>query len=411
MKARIGSMRHVMAALLATTIGACDSALPINGDKDKDDTVTSSGSTDGTGAKSIEMDMPTDSTGKDGSANFAISGATNGLSLAEQTSIAVDSTTTIDSAKVAIRNIKIKASHQLSDDERTLKAELKTLEKAEKSENKSTERRLEQQKKTIEAEFEVAKEAAKTDEEKLEAKQKLKTAMLAIEVEKAAAEAQFEAAKTKREAAKDKNVRWGGPFMFDAVAGTLDQSFPQIELTDGSYRRIEFKLHVARDLEADDPMLNKSVYIAGRVVKAGVEVPFEVSCSASEELRLTAKTGLKIAAGVSNNVMLVLDAKAWLMGIVLSNGVISSDGVIRINESENKAIFKQFRYNMRSMTKFGKDEDGNGEVASAESSGDGVESVTELETESESYETESQKEDESSADDDEKESENESDDK
>jgi|GEM_PF-1488178 len=387
-----------VAAVLALMLGACDGALPAMDGDDADKGTTANGSSSKGSVATIGVDVPEDSTGKEGSANLSISGATSGLSLADS-SIAVDASTSIDTARIAIRNVKIKTSTEHSAEEKALKEELKRTALEEKIENRAVERKLEQQKKDAEKDYEIAKESAKTDAQKLAAKQQFKAALRAIEVEKAASEAEFEAAKAAREAAKDKNVRWGGPFMFDAVAGTLDQPFPAIDLTDGSYRRIEFKLHVARDLEADDPMLNKSVLITGRVTKAGVEVPFEVSCSGSEELRLTAKTGLKIAGGVSNNLMLVLDAASWLKGVDLATATVATDGVIRVNESENKLLYKLFRFNMRSMTRFGKDDDSNGKIASSEASGDGSESVAELEEESDSDEVEEEKA-EKSADDD-----------
>lgn len=63
------------------------------------------------------------------------------------------------------------------------------------------------------------------------------------------------------------NVMFKGPYELDLLDSTdaLTQTIGEVDVPDGSYRDIRFKLHKSKELETTDDLYNRSLYAAGYI--------------------------------------------------------------------------------------------------------------------------------------------------
>ena len=338
-----------------------------------DSTITSAASGGGgTGTDvSIPLSVPSDSTGALGTAIFSFqNGATESLNLAAP-QLDIGNGIVITTAKMSIRSIKLKSEVSRTSEEKAMKAKEREEAEKETAETKAPQeefkKRLELEKKQLEIELEAA--TTELDRKALEAT--WETAKSGYEAEMATMKKAFEDAKAAREGSRDKNIRWIGPYVFDALTGLLDQDLAPTSVVDGSYKRIEFKLAPSNSVLATDPLINRSFVVAGTVVVNGVVTPYMVSFGGTEEIRLGGSGHAKIIPDVSNSLVMAFDLTHLFDGVDLSSASVDKLGVITIDEDHNASQLEKLRKNLRSKSRFGKDVDGDGAIATSEVAGNG----------------------------------------
>jgi hypothetical protein len=299
-------------------------------------------------------------------------------------------------AQVNIASIKIKADSQHSEAEkeieRTLKAERKALEADAEASMQEFETRME----AAEQEHEALIEAAETDEDKESAKSAWEAQKAILEAEKSTLHQDMEDQLSTKETEIDKNVKLKGPYTFDLLTGTVSEELPKIELLDGSYKRIEFKMKPLRGEDASNPMLNHSALIIGTYQGQG----FEIRLNQEEKFRLMGAGAMQFVAGESNQIAIVFDVSAWMSGVDFAGAEVDPlSNLILVDDQHNPTIYQLVKKNLKSKTRFGKDDDGDGELESDEEAGDGEEGAEELELEEEAEEMEDEENEADESDD------------
>jgi hypothetical protein len=358
---------------------------------------TSSSGTAGTGSagKSLATDTPTDSTGAFARLNLAFGTAASSPSALMLTGvpgdpISVGNGATITDARVNIKSIKIKANKERGSEEKALKDHLDEAKKTEEKNHEAEKGAIEKSKDDVEKKYEAMMEAAPTKEERNTIKDQMKTEMLVLEQDKAELEKVREQEEETYEAEHDSNLKWRGPFVYDLVKQTVNPELPAVDLLDGSYRRIEFKVKPSREAEETDSLLNKSIFITGSVVKAdGTTESFEVALSVNKEFRLSGLGGVVLDSSAENSMKIAFDPAAWFAGIDLSVVAAGADGIIHVDGSNNLEIMAAISLNIVKSTRFGSDKDHDGKLGEDESEGDGTDGIAHDEAEQKIKELES----------------------
>jgi len=171
---------------------------------------------------------------------------------------------------------------------------------------------------------------------------------------------------------RDKSTKFHGSYVYDAIAGAIEGDVPTVDLNDGSYRRIEFKLK--RNVSADDsdPLLGNVFVIMGHYTKPGATeaTPFEINWHSAMNFRLKGDSAFKVESEGESKLSIVFDVQKWFEGVDLSNATID-EGVIHINKSSNKEIMRQLRKNIKVNTRFGKDTSVESKTDAFETAGQG----------------------------------------
>jgi len=91
-------------------------------------------------------------------------------------------------------------------------------------------------------------------------------------------------------------VQFRGPYQIDLLDdGTpLSQTIGDAFVPDGLYKELRFKLHKSEDLQADDKLFDRSIYIEGTIG----EVPFIFWHDTSENLDVGKSTGVLVQDGM-----------------------------------------------------------------------------------------------------------------
>lgn len=175
----------------------------------------------------------------------------------------------------------------------------------------------------------------------------------------------------ERDQVRDKSTKFHGPYVFDAIAGKIEGDAPSVDLNDGSYRRIEFKMKRNVTAADADPLLGNVFVIKGTVAKGEESVPFAITWHSSMNFRLKGDKALKVEPENDAKLSIVFDLDKWFDGIDMTSAEVSADGVIYINKKSNHQLMKQLRKNIKMNTRCGKDKDGNGKIDENETEGQG----------------------------------------
>jgi hypothetical protein len=172
---------------------------------------------------------------------------------------------------------------------------------------------------------------------------------------------------------RDKAMKFAGPYVYDFVAGALVGDAPKVDVNDGSYRRIEFKLRPNFDVADSDKLFGQALVVTGSFKNGDADaVPFAVEVHNAMNLRIAGDAGAQVAAGAENKLGVVFDLKAWFEGVDLAAAEVDEEtGTILIDNKHNKDIFQAFRKNVKTKSSFGKDKDGDGKIAADETTGTG----------------------------------------
>lgn len=362
-------------------------------DAAKEDTAVEESSTNGGGSvgstSKVSSDKPADSTGAFANLKIefgTVSDAATALNLAGEAanSIDVGGGVVITEGRINIKSIKVKANKERSDEEKALKKAFEADMEAAEAASEGDKKQVEELEASIEQKYEPLFEDAASKEDKLALRDQMKAELAEVELQKAAMEAIKEAKFEDLEAEKDGNLKWRGPFVYDLVNKTVDPALPTVDVLDGSYRRIEFKVKPARHLTETDSMINKSVFLAGTVAVGEVSTGFEIALKVEKEFRLSGLDSLVLDAAADNTMAIAFDPKAWLTGVDLASATVGADGIIHVDEANNIELLKVISLNIVKSTRFGKDEDHDGKLGSDEEKGDGEDGMAEEEKESDS---------------------------
>lgn len=350
-------MKHIRAliciSLLFVVVGCSKKA---DDSKDADDTLN-----DG---EVITNSQPSDSTGAEGSVALGFGSTSESLSLTEgeAASVKIGDSIVIDQALLNIAKIKLKADVTPSDEEKALDQKEADEEKVAASEVEATaEAALADDADAKPSDTpERSSDGATTGKEKRDAQR----AKIAAKKDELAAK---EKAQLDKELQSDKSAKFAGPYLFNAVTGEVEGDLPAVDVTDGSYRRIEFQLKRS----FDDRMLGDVMYIHGTVAKDGAEVPFEIEWQVALNFRLSGTGAFQVAPGADNKLAIRLDLAKWFDGVDLTQATVDADGTIYVNKTSNHDVMKQLHKNIKASCRFGKDGDGDGKLATTESAGEG----------------------------------------
>ncbi len=146
-------------------------------------------------------------------------------------------------------------------------------------------------------------------------------------------------------------VAFRGPYALDLLdeTGALDQSIGNAEIPIGVYEELRFKLHKTRDVGENDPLYDRSIFVAGTIDG----VPFEMWHDTSENLDVGKSTGVVVDEnGVSVSVSFSIDQFLNSeVQIDLSQAVdTNEDGLIQINpddDDDNKDIADALKDNIK----------------------------------------------------------------
>ncbi len=175
-----------------------------------------------------------------------------------------------------------------------------------------------------------------------------------------------------KEKARDPAIRFGGPFVFDALAGKLEGSAESAALPDGSYRRIEFKVRRTFDVVESDPLFGNAAIVKGTFTKDGAAVPFTIEIRNAMNFSLAGEKALAIVPSADTSLGLSFDLTKWLEGVDFSVAEIdTASGEVLIDVQHNQTLLKKVRSNMKTASRFGKDADGDGKIATDEAAGEG----------------------------------------
>jgi hypothetical protein len=369
-------------SVLAAALTNCGLELPKDEEANPADTEEVSASTPASGAGTqgsttttteVTAVAPTDSTGQETKVALALGAvkeatvALHGFALAEPT-LDSGSGIVLEHAMFNIAAVKLKAPSDADEAE-------KALEKLQKEqEKKIREEDEEALKKTREWEAEFKKQiaAAESVEKKAEIKAEMDKKVSELKGERAKKEKELAKERLAAEEKKDKTMKWKGPYLYDAVKGTSTPALPSVELTDGSYRRIELRLMPYRDGANNDPLLNHSFYLAGTVTVGSVQRTFSVSYHGTETVKIAGSGTLPMKAGESNTLALAFEPKAWFTGVDFAQASLESDGSILIDQDANKDLLQVIRKNIKGTLRCAKDDDGDGKIEIKQAAGDGA---------------------------------------
>jgi len=138
-------------------------------------------------------------------------------------------------------------------------------------------------------------------------------------------------------------VQYRGPFELDLLVGgsALSQTVGNINLKDGTYTVLRFKLHKSRDWLPSSKLYDRSIYLAGSIDGNN----FEFWHDTSENLDLENSAGIIVSGGIAN-VDVTFDIDQFLSSLHQIDLTLATDGdedgLIEINPD---------------------DDDGNGDIA------------------------------------------------
>jgi hypothetical protein len=146
-------------------------------------------------------------------------------------------------------------------------------------------------------------------------------------------------------------VNFRGPYQLDLLNGSdaLSQTIGEVEIPNGMYKEVRFELHKDKDVEASNPLYDRSIYLKGTING----IPFEMWHDTSENFDIGRSTGVEVK---DNKVELVvnfsldqfLSSKHQIDLTQAKDG--DGDGLIEINskdEDGNKELADLLKENIK----------------------------------------------------------------
>lgn len=93
-------------------------------------------------------------------------------------------------------------------------------------------------------------------------------------------------------------IQFRGPYQIDLLDGTdaITQTIGDVVVPDGMYKEMRFKFHKDEDLQSNDELFDRSIYIAGTIDGT----PFVFWHDTSENLDVGRTTGVEVSGNVVN---------------------------------------------------------------------------------------------------------------
>lgn len=273
-------------------------------------------------------------------------------------------------ARINIAKIKIKPEEEEDEAEVEQESEFKAMREAREEDIKEQKASLEAQMEDIKKSYEEQIENATTEAAKDSLEAAKDNEIVALEEALAAQHKAIEDEIDAYEEQHDADLKWKGSFVFDLLTNTVSPEIPSVTVLDGTYRRIEFEVKPNRVLDAADPLLNHSVYIAGTVSLNGNSVPFTYALRLSEEFKIRGPQGATVQPDVANSLVISFNPSLWFTGVDFSGATQDAAGTIVIDENSNTKLLDSVKERIKDSAEFGKDEDGDGELEDEESSDD-----------------------------------------
>ncbi len=347
--------RLALSALLAT-LAACGA------DTDDDKTADPAKTT----AATDDESTPTDGTGNTGKATLGF-GTSGALALEGDTAAAagiVSGDCTITSGFASIGAIKVKVAKEST-------AKDVEIHKADLEDDKAANAELD----AADTEAEAAAAALAIDEAtkgdkaaKMKAVKQAKAKKLAEKKTELRAKLKDRHDKAK---SRDRATRFDGPFVLDLMTGKLVGDKPAVDLPDGSYRRIEFKLRPNFDVEEANPLFARALVVSATCVKGAATVPVEIEIHHALNFRMRGDAALAVSKGGDAKIGIVFDVKRWFEGLDLTGGTLNADGVVVVNRGQNRELWQQIRKNVKMRSVFGHDKNADEKIAADEKIGEG----------------------------------------
>lgn len=169
------------------------------------------------------------------------------------------------------------------------------------------------------------------------------------------------------EAKSDPATKFVGPYVFDAISGTIDGGPIKADVTDGSYRRIQFQLKRNFSVAETEPLLGNVFALKGAVKVGDKTYNLEIHWPIALNFRLASDTAFKVAPGEDNTLGISLDMTKWFDRIDWSSAEVDeASNTIFVDKNTNQSIMRVLQSNMKTAVKCGKDEDKDGKLKPAE---------------------------------------------
>ena len=211
----------------------------------------------------------------------------------------------ITEARISVGMIKIKSTVEESKEEAEVKKAAFENMRSVHEDLFSGLNNLEQ-----EAEVDMSQMARYVEEQVVKARAEAKEAL----------EREYKNAKEarKKEQELDSSIKVAGPFVIDLLSGTSTPPIEDIEIVDGTYKRIEFRLEkYFSESEKEDPLNGNVFYIKGYFTdEEGEKAEFSLISDQTEFLKLVTDKGFKLQEEQESFAVL-FDLNKWFNGIDL----------------------------------------------------------------------------------------------
>lgn len=152
-------------------------------------------------------------------------------------------------------------------------------------------------------------------------------------------------------------IEFEGNFIVDLLTGTSTPDFGLASLPTGIYEEIEIEM---------DPILEdgNTIFILFEYtpdVVGAEKMTIEFSSARELEFELESENGFQLDGINIDQILILFDLDLLIAGIDLANATPNEDGVIRITESSNQALFEQITTNLDHVLEAGEDDDDDGE--------------------------------------------------
>ncbi|MCX2744122.1 hypothetical protein OO013_09610 [Mangrovivirga sp. M17] len=155
---------------------------------------------------------------------------------------------------------------------------------------------------------------------------------------------------------ENEEVEFEGQFVVDLINGTSTPDFGIASLTPGIYEEMEIEM---------EPILDGgySIYVSFEFVNANDEVvTVEYGNSDELEFEIENDNGFLIDAGVTNQMLVLLNLDALFAGVDLNTAGVDIDGIVRINSNSNSDLAVEIASNLDQILEAGEDDDDDGEI-------------------------------------------------
>ena len=170
---------------------------------------------------------------------------------------------------------------------------------------------------------------------------------------------------------KDPAIRLEGPFVLDLVTNQVAPDLSSFEIKDGTYKRMDFLLAQAVNIDTEQPLFGNTFFIGGYYKKAdGQEIDFQVYYPLLESVSMLSPDGLLMDPLQKNQLQVIFDMNQWFEDIDFQSLVVEN-GVVTIDRNHNIRALKAIRKNLKHRIRLGKDNDGDGKISSDEQVGEG----------------------------------------